>query len=76
MGTRNFNLQTSQIRMMEKIILKAGVSYIHILSLHCPNNRLENTTFYLPLFSFVGNRLFLVVKSKGGSFAPPLHAPG
>jgi len=74
MGIRNFNLQKSQVRMMEKIHLKAGVPYF--LSLHCPNNRVENTsTFYMLLFSFVGNRLFLVIKNKGGAFAPPLKAP-
>lgn len=74
MGIRNFNLQTSQVRMMEKIRLKAGASYF--LSLHCPNNRVENTSnFYLLLFDSVGNRLFLVITNKGGAFAPPSHAP-
>jgi hypothetical protein len=73
MVIRNFNLQTSQVRMMEKVRLKAGASYF--LPLHCPNNRAENTTFYLPHFKFVGNRLFLAIKNKGGAYAPPLHAP-
>ena len=57
--------------MMEKVRLKAGVSYFP--PLHCPNNRVENTTFYLPHLNFVGNILFLVIKNKGGAFAPPLH---
>jgi hypothetical protein len=74
MGITNFSLQNSQVRMMEKIHLKAGILYF--LSLHCPNNRVENTSsFYMLLFSFAGNRLFLVIKNKGGAFASPLHAP-
>jgi len=43
MGNRKFNLQTSQVRMMEKVRLKAYLSYF--LSLYCPNNRVENTIF-------------------------------
>jgi hypothetical protein len=45
MGIRKYNLQTSQVRMMEKIRLKAGVSYF--LSLHCQNNRVENTSTFI-----------------------------
>jgi len=68
MGIRNFNLRRDQIRMMRKISFSGASSLF--MFLHHPNDRLENSSVYLPLSKSVAQKLFLGIKSIEEACAP------